>query len=123
MHMCMYIRVDVCRYACICVCIYAWMYVYICIYIYIYIYIYIIIIVIISDSTPVGVQCPISSSLAEFLSYWVWLWCPAWAFAFLSTSILDVIHSLLSAIGFQSCLYFTADVSPPIRSTLHLLTS
>src|SRR6218665_114383 len=33
-----------------------------------------------------------------------------------------VFHSLLSAIGFQSCFFFTADVSPPIRSTLHLLT-
>src|SRR6218665_3912974 len=25
---------------------------------------------------PVGVQCPISSSLCQFPSYWVWLWCP-----------------------------------------------
>src|SRR6218665_2364438 len=24
---------------------------------------------------PVGVQCPISSSLGEFPSYWDWLWC------------------------------------------------
>src|SRR6218665_162142 len=24
----------------------------------------------------VGVQCPISSSLCEFPSYWDWLWCP-----------------------------------------------
>src|SRR6218665_2005896 len=31
-------------------------------------------------------------------------------------------YSLLSAIGFQSCFLFTADVSPPIRSSLHLLT-
>src|SRR6218665_2055883 len=27
-------------------------------------------------SKPVGVQCPISSSLGEFRSYWDWLWCP-----------------------------------------------
>src|SRR6218665_1850734 len=27
-------------------------------------------------STPVGVQCLISSSLGEFPSYWDWLWCP-----------------------------------------------
>src|SRR6218665_586644 len=39
-----------------------------------------------------------------------------------SPSILGVFHSLLSAIGFQSSFFFTADVSPPIRSTLHLLT-
>src|SRR6218665_892962 len=41
---------------------------------------------------------------------------------FPSPSILCVFHSLLSAIGFQSSFFFTADVSPPIRSTLHLLT-
>src|SRR6218665_1310263 len=38
-----------------------------------------------------------------------------------TTSIHGVFHSLLSAIGFQSCFFFTADVSPPIRST-HSLT-
>jgi len=27
-------------------------------------------------SAPVGVQCPISSSLGEFPGYWDWLWCP-----------------------------------------------
>src|SRR6218665_1686069 len=46
-------------------------------------------------------------------------WCPS---PFPSLSILGAFHSLLSAIGFQSCFFFTADVSPPIRSTLHLLT-
>src|SRR6218665_611974 len=25
---------------------------------------------------PVGVQCPIFSSLGEFPGYWDWLWCP-----------------------------------------------
>src|SRR6218665_625164 len=28
------------------------------------------------SSMPVGVQCPISSSLGEFPTYWDWLWCP-----------------------------------------------
>src|SRR6218665_3431705 len=32
------------------------------------------------------------------------------------------IHSSSSAIGFHSCFFFTADVSPHIRLTLHLLT-
>src|SRR6218665_2077103 len=77
---------------------------------------------------PVGVQCPISSSLGEFPSYLDRLWCPGLSpvlvsIALPSLSILDVFHSLLSAIGFQSCSFFTVDVSPPIRSTLHLLTS
>src|SRR6218665_1443529 len=69
---------------------------------------------------PVGVQCSISSSLGEFPSYWDWLWCPglspvlvsiAFPFAFHTW----FFHSLLSAIGFQSCFFFTADISPPIR--------
>src|SRR6218665_1640716 len=63
----------------------------------------------------------------EFPSYWDWLWCPGlcpyWCPSpFPSLSILDVFHSLLYVIGFQSCFFFTADVSPPVRSTLHLLT-
>src|SRR6218665_2584436 len=75
----------------------------------------------------VGVQCPIASSQGEFPSYCDWLWCPGlrpyWCPSpFPSPSILGVFHSLLSAIGFQSYFFFTADVSPPIRSTLHLLT-
>src|SRR6218665_1215728 len=76
---------------------------------------------------PIGVQCPISSSLGEFPRYWDWLWCPGLLPVLVSIALpfafqLDVFHSLLSAIGFQSCFFFTADVSPPIRSTLHLLT-
>src|SRR6218665_509405 len=75
---------------------------------------------------PVGVQCPISSSLGEFPVIGIGsgilgfrpYWCPS---PFPSLSILGVLHSLLSAIGFQSCFFFTADFSPPIRSTLHLL--
>src|SRR6218665_3083477 len=43
-------------------------------------------------------------------------WCPS---PFPLPSILGVFHSLLSAIGFHTCFFFTADVSPPIWSTLH----
>src|SRR6218665_3954116 len=57
----------------------------------------------------------IGSGVLGFRPYW----CPS---PFPSPSIHGVFHSLLSAIGFQSCFFFTADVSPPIRSTLHLLT-
>src|SRR6218665_650438 len=35
-------------------------------------------------------------------------WCPS---PFPTPSILVVFHSLLSAIGFQSCFFFTTDVS------------
>src|SRR6218665_1792994 len=76
---------------------------------------------------PGGVQCPISSSLGELPAIGIGFcvlgfrpyWCPS---PFPSPSILGVFHSLLSAIGLQSCFLFTADVPPPIRSTLHLLT-
>src|SRR6218665_4063067 len=58
---------------------------------------------------PVGVQCPIACSLGEFPSYWDWLWCPGLLpgspSPFPSSSILGVFHSLLSAIGFQSCFF------------------
>src|SRR6218665_929697 len=57
----------------------------------------------------------IGSGVPGFRPYW----CPS---PFASPSILGVFHSLLSAIEFQSCFFFTADVSPPIRSNLHLLT-
>src|SRR6218665_305942 len=75
---------------------------------------------------PVGVQCPISSSRGEFPSYWDWLWCPGRSPVLVSITLPFAFHtwcfhSLLSAIGFQSCFFFTADLSPPIRSTLHFL--
>src|SRR6218665_2637880 len=57
----------------------------------------------------------IGSGVLGFRPYW----CPS---PFPSLSILGVFHSLLSAIEFQLRFFFTADVSPPIRSTLHLLT-
>src|SRR6218665_3826925 len=62
---------------------------------------------------PVGVQCPISSSLGEFPSSWDWLWCPG---------LSPVLVSIAFPFLFQSYFFFTADVSPPIRSTLHLFT-
>src|SRR6218665_3609920 len=63
---------------------------------------------------PGGVQCPISSSLGEFSTFpaigigsgilgFRPYWCPS---PFPSLSILGVFHSLLSAIGFQSCFFY-----------------
>src|SRR6218665_165947 len=57
---------------------------------------------------PVGVQCPISSSLGEFpaigIGSGVLGFCPYWCPSpFPSLPMLGVFHSLLSAIGFQSC--------------------
>src|SRR6218665_1486360 len=60
---------------------------------------------------PVGVQCPISSSLCEFPAIGIGsgvlgfrpYWCPS---PFPSLSILGFFHLLLSAIGFQSFLLY-----------------
>src|SRR6218665_3830740 len=79
-------------------------------------------------SAPVGAQCPLTSSLGEFLGYWVGsgilgyspCWCPL-PFPSPSISQCFSIHSSSPAIGFHSCFFFTTDVSAPIRLTLHLL--
>src|SRR6218665_2348285 len=56
-------------------------------------------------SAPVGVQCPLTSSLGEFPGYWDWLWYPglspvlvsnAFPFAF---HIWVFFHSLYRRIG------------------------
>src|SRR6218665_3120396 len=55
----------------------------------------------------------IGSGVLGFRPYWG----PS---PFPSLSMLGVFHSLLglTAIGFQSCFFLTADVAPPIRSTV-----
>src|SRR6218665_2624191 len=42
---------------------------------------------------PVGVQCPISSSLGEFPSYWDWLWCPGLSPIVVSIALLFAFHT------------------------------
>src|SRR6218665_558566 len=42
---------------------------------------------------PVGVQCPISSSLGEFLSYWDWLWCPGLLPVLVSIALPFAFHT------------------------------
>src|SRR6218665_2312334 len=80
---------------------------------------------------PVGVQCPLTSSLGEFPGCWNWFWYPAGlqpvlvfiAFSPLpSTSRCFSINSSSLALGSRSCVFFTTNVSAHIRSTLHLLT-
>src|SRR6218665_1874371 len=45
---------------------------------------------------PVGVQCPISSSLGEFPSYWEWLWCPGLSPVLMSIALF---YSALAGVG------------------------
>src|SRR6218665_627565 len=42
---------------------------------------------------PVGVQCPISTSLSEFPSYWDWLWCPELSAVLVSIALLFAFHT------------------------------
>src|SRR6218665_30281 len=69
-------------------------------------------------SAPVGAQCPLTSSLGDFLGYQDWLWYPglspvlvfiALPFAF-HLSVFS-IHSSSPAIGFHSSIFFTVAVS------------
>src|SRR6218665_1084915 len=43
---------------------------------------------------PVRVQCPISSSIGEFPSYWDWLWCPGLSPVFVSIALPFAFHTL-----------------------------
>src|SRR6218665_3177539 len=74
---------------------------------------------------PVGVQCPLTSSLGECPGYWDWLMYPGLTpvlvsiapfstFAF-HTYISVFFHSVFTC---HSCFSFTTVVSAPIRSTL-----
>src|SRR6218665_1030394 len=78
-------------------------------------------------SAPVGAQCPLTSSLGEFLGYRYWLWYSglspmlvsiAFTFAF-HISVFS-IHSSSPAIGFQSSI-FTVAVSAPHHQSSSLL--
>src|SRR6218665_686088 len=70
-------------------------------------------------SAPVGVQCPLTSSLGEFLGYSDWLWCPGLSPMLVSIALpfafhisMFSIHSSLPSIGFP-CLFFMVVVSAP----------
>src|SRR6218665_1291553 len=45
---------------------------------------------------PVGVQCPIASSLGEFPSYWNWLWCPGLSPVLVSIALPFALHIYLA---------------------------
>jgi len=80
-------------------------------------------------SAPVGVQCPLTSSLCEFPDYWDWLWYPAllpvlvsiaFPFAF---HISMFFHSLFFTSHWMSFVFLLCDWCICAHlSTLHLLT-
>src|SRR6218665_2903678 len=70
-------------------------------------------------SAPVGAQCPLTSSLGDFLGYRDWLWYPGLSPVLVSIALpfafhisVFFIHSSSSAIGFHSSI-FTVSVSAP----------
>ena len=74
-------------------------------------------------SAPVGAQCPLTSSLGEFLGYWDWVWYPglspvlvpiALPFAF-HISVFS-IHSSSPAIGFHSSIFYGGGICTPWHS-------
>src|SRR6218665_3092396 len=44
-------------------------------------------------STPVGVRCPIPSSLGGFPSFWDWLWCPGLSPVLVSIALPFAFHT------------------------------
>src|SRR6218665_1568351 len=75
---------------------------------------------------PVGVQCPIFSSLGEFPSYWDWLRCPGLspllvfiAFSFARPTLC--FSFALSSIPFQSFLFSPPFPPPAILYVFHSL--
>src|SRR6218665_593479 len=64
---------------------------------------------------PVGVQCPISSSLGEFPSHkWDWLWCPGLSPVLVSIALPFAFHTwgfpfALICLGFQWCFFFLGE--------------
>src|SRR6218665_359256 len=48
-------------------------------------------------STPIGVQCPLTSSLCEFPGYWGWLWYPG---------LLPVLVSIAFPFAFHISVFF-----------------
>src|SRR6218665_3619796 len=46
-------------------------------------------------SVPLGVPCPLTSSMGEFLGYWDWLWYPGLSSVFLSIAFPFAFHILV----------------------------
>src|SRR6218665_3046734 len=73
-------------------------------------------------SAPVGVQCPLTSSLGEFPCKWDWLWYPGLSPVLVSNASpfsfhiwVFSIHSSSPAIGFHSSIFHSGSTctSPP----------
>src|SRR6218665_1551696 len=63
-------------------------------------------------SAPVGAQCPLASSLGEFLGYMDWLWYPGLSPMLVSIALPFTFHISVFFIPFSSSI-FTVAVSAP----------
>src|SRR6218665_67607 len=80
------------------------------------------------SSSPVGAQCPVTSSLGEFLDYRDWLWYPGLSPGLVSIALpfalpfLDVFYSLCFTCHWISFVYFLlgGEVSAPPHQTSSL---
>src|SRR6218665_1344883 len=70
-------------------------------------------------SAPVGAQCPLTSSLSEFLGYRDWLWYPGLSLVLVSIALpftfhisVFSIHSSSPAIGFPSSIFYDGVSAP-----------
>src|SRR6218665_3862500 len=71
-------------------------------------------------SAPVGAQCPLTSSLGDFLGYRNWIWYPGFSPVLVSIALpfafhisMFSIHSSSSAIGFHSYIFYGGGVCTP----------
>jgi len=71
-------------------------------------------------STPVGAQCPLTSSLGEFLGYRNWLWYPGLSPVLVSIALpcafhisVFSFHSSSPATGFHSSIFYGGICTPP----------
>src|SRR6218665_1249370 len=71
-------------------------------------------------SAPVGAQCPLTSSLGEFLGYRDWLWYPGHSPVLVSIALpfafhisVFSIHSSSPAIGFHSSIFYGGGICTP----------
>src|SRR6218665_3298746 len=53
-------------------------------------------------SAPVGAQCPLTSSLGEFLGYWDWFWYPGFSPVLVSIALPFAFHISMFSIHSSS---------------------
>src|SRR6218665_205601 len=74
-------------------------------------------------SAPVGVQCPLTSSLGEFPGYWDWLWYPGLSPVLVSNAFPFAFHIWVFSLHSSSPAIMISLVYFSQRRYLHLATN